>query len=85
MACETPVVASKVGGITEVVVDGETGFLVEPGQSGELASALNKLLRDEELSRSLGKAGRQWAERCFSWDSIAGQTADLYRELVTTT
>jgi starch synthase len=84
MACETPVVASKVGGITEVVVDGETGFLVEPGQSGELASALNKLLCDEELSRSMGKAGRQRVERFFSWDSIAGQTADLYRELVDT-
>ncbi|NLB74068.1 MAG: glycosyltransferase, partial [Firmicutes bacterium] len=82
--CETPVVASKVGGITEVVVDGETGFLVEPGQSGELASALNKLLCDEELSRSMGKAGRQRVERFFSWDSIAGQTADLYRELVDT-
>jgi starch synthase len=82
MACETPVVASKVGGITEVVVDGETGFLVEPGQPGELASALNRLLRDDELALSMGKAGRQRAELFFSWDSIARQTASLYKELV---
>lgn len=81
MACETPVVASAVGGITEVVVDGETGFLVEPGQPDELAGALGKLLYDEELARSLGKAGRQRVERFFSWDSIAAQTAGLYEEL----
>lgn len=82
MACETPVVASAVGGITEVVVDGETGFLVEPGRSDELARALVKLLRDEELARTMGKAGRQRVELFFSWDSIARQTARLYEELV---
>jgi len=82
MACETPVVASGVGGITEVVVHGETGFLVEPGRSGELASALNKLLRDRELAGNMGKAGRERAERFFSWDSIARKTAGLYKELV---
>ncbi|HCD42038.1 MAG TPA: glycogen synthase, partial [Firmicutes bacterium] len=59
MACETPVVASRVGGIIEVVVHGETGFLVEPGRPGELALALNKLLRDRELARRMGKAGRK--------------------------
>jgi len=83
MACETPVVASAVGGITEVVVDGETGLLVEPGQPGELVRALGKILRDEGLARDMGKAGRERVKRFFSWDSIARQTARLYEELVT--
>jgi len=84
MACETPVVASRVGGIIEVVVHGETGFLVEPGRPGELALALNKLLRDRELARRMGKAGRKRVELFFSWDSVAKQTRDLYREMVVT-
>ncbi len=82
MACRTPVVASGVGGITEVVVDGETGFLVAPGQSDELAHAINKLLRDEELARTMGEAGRQRVETSFSWDSIAEKTARLYEEVI---
>jgi starch synthase len=83
MACETPVVASAVGGITEVVVDGETGFLVAPGQPSELVRALGKILRDRGLARDMGKAGRERVELFFSWDSIARQTAQLYEELVT--
>lgn len=83
MACETPVVASAVGGITEVVVDGETGFLVAPAQPSELVRALGKILRDRGLARDMGKAGRERVELFFSWDSIARQTAQLYEELVT--
>jgi len=82
MACETPVVASAVGGIHEVVVDGETGFLVRPGAPEALAKAINTLLANPELARSFGKAGRRRVEAQFSWDSIARQTRDLYAELV---
>ena len=82
MACETPVVASAVGGITEVVVDKETGFLVKPGDSRELADALCRLLHDRDLADDMGKAGRQRVEQFFSWDSIAGQTLKLYEELM---
>jgi len=82
MACETPVVASAVGGIPEVVVDGETGFLVRPGDPEALAKAINTLLANPELARSFGKAGRRRVEAQFSWDSIARQTRDLYAELV---
>ena len=82
MACETPVVASSVGGITEVVVDEETGFLVEPGNSQGLAEALNKLLSDRDLACAMGKAGRQRVEQHFSWDSIARQTLDVYEALI---
>ena len=81
MACETPVVASAVGGITEVVVDGETGFLVEPGNSCMLSRALRELLSNEGLAQAMGKAGRQRVERLFSWDSIARQALGLYKEL----
>lgn len=80
MACETPVVASAVGGIVEVVADGETGFLVEPGNPEALAHAINTVLQNKDLARSLGKAGRRRVEQHFSWESIARQTRDLYEE-----
>jgi len=95
MACGTPVVASNVGGIPEVVVDGETGLLVpleqqdappyEPvdpqGFSRDLAAALNRLLADPALCARMGDAGRQRVEAKFAWSAIARQTADLYASL----
>jgi starch synthase len=82
MACETAVVASRVGGIPEVVVDGETGFLVEPANPEELAARVNELLGDPELAARFGEAGRKRAVEHFSWRAIAERTADLYRDLV---
>src|SRR5439155_23519658 len=96
MACETPVVASAVGGIKEVVVDGETGLLVpleqmkespfEPIHPGkferDLAAKINELMRDEKLRERFGKAGRLRAEKKFSWRAIARQTRSLYQSLV---
>jgi glycogen synthase len=96
MACETPVVASAVGGIKEVVVPGETGLLVELKQQQEspfealepesyaqdLASAVNELMADAALREELGKAGRRRAEAKFSWKAIAKQTRDLYQTLL---
>lgn len=81
MACETPVVASAVGGIVEVVVDGETGFLVKPGDPEALAHAINALLQNKDLARSFGEAGRRRVEQHFNWESIARQTRDLYAEV----
>jgi starch synthase len=81
MACETAVVASRVGGIPEVVAEGETGFLVEPGNAAELAASVNELLADPELATRFGKAGRKRAVEHFSWRAIAERTADLYRSL----
>jgi starch synthase len=81
MACETAVVASRVGGIPEVVAEGETGFLVEPGNAAELAERVNELLGDPELAALFGKAGRKRAVEHFSWRTIAERTADLYRSL----
>lgn len=92
MACETPVVASAVGGITEVVVHGETGFLVpfvtgandtlEPVDADkfeqELAVKINMLMDNEPLRLRMGKASRRRVEEVFSWSSIAKQTHQLY-------
>src|SRR5581483_5398797 len=70
MACETAVVASRVGGIPEVVVDGETGVLVEPGDAPALAAALRALLDDPDRAARLGRAGRARVEARFSWERI---------------
>ncbi len=82
MACERPVVASKVGGIPEVVVPEKTGFLVPPGDAKALAESLNKVLRDREMARQFGLAGRKRVEDHFSWTSIAAKTKAMYEELL---
>jgi glycosyltransferase involved in cell wall biosynthesis len=95
MACGTPVVASAVGGIPEVVVDGETGLLVRLDQqtespfepvdparfSHDLATAINRLLADPALRARMGEAGRRRVEEHFTWRAIAHRTADLYAKL----
>jgi glycogen synthase len=95
MACETAVVASAVGGIKEVVVDGETGFLVPLEQMNEspfeasnpekfardLAARVNQLMKDRQLRERFGQAGRKRAEENFSWAAIAAKTKKLYETL----
>jgi alpha-maltose-1-phosphate synthase len=82
MACSTAVVASRVGGIPEVVEDGVTGLLVPPDDPAALADALNALLLDPARAAAMGRAGRRRAVDEFSWDAVAVQTAALYAELV---
>jgi glycogen synthase len=82
MACETPVVASAVGGIVEVVEDGTTGFLVEPARPDALAAALRRVLDDPALARSMGQAGRRRVEERFSWASVAERTEQVYAEAI---
>ncbi|MGH7495313.1 MAG: glycosyltransferase family 4 protein [bacterium] len=77
MACQVPVVATRSGGITEVVEDGSTGLLVERGDATALAQALMLLLANDELRRRMGTAARQRVRERFSWERIA---ADLYCE-----
>ena len=81
MACATAVVASRVGGIPEVVDGGVTGLLVPPDDPASLADALNLLLRDPGRAAELGLAGRRRAVAEFSWEAVAAQTAELYAEL----
>jgi alpha-maltose-1-phosphate synthase len=85
MACGTAVVASRVGGIPEVVADGETGVLVPPGDPAALAGAVNALIADQRKTDAMGRQGRERAATEFSWASVAAQTAELYAELVQTT
>lgn len=82
MACNTPVVASATGGIKEVVVDGETGFLVEPGNPEDLAEHIKKLLDDRGLAATFGANGRKRVEEMFSWESIAKKTYDMYKDVI---
>jgi starch synthase len=95
MACETAVVATAVGGIKEVVVDGETGFLVpmdpmneapfEPREperfERDLAARINQLMADPALCEKFGRAGRKRAEEKFGWPAIAQETKALYEKL----
>ncbi len=95
MACETAVVATAVGGIKEVVVEGETGFLIPIEQQTEspfeavhpekfardLAAGINKLMADPALRQRMALAGRQRAVDHFSWKSIARKTLALYKTL----
>jgi len=96
MACATAVVASAVGGIKEVVVDGKTGFLVPLEQMNEspfeplhpekfsrdLAARINQLMQDRQLREQFGRAGRKRAEEHFSWSEIARETIELYKSLI---
>jgi starch synthase len=81
MACGAAVVASRVGGIPEVVDQGVTGLLVPPEDPGALATALNELVTDPVRAAALGRAGRERAITEFSWTRIATQTLDLYATL----
>ncbi len=82
MACEAPVVASGVGGILEVVQDGSTGFLVEPGRPEQLAEKIRRLLDDPTLARTMGKAGRTRVEERFGWDRVAERTERVYADAI---
>jgi starch synthase len=88
MACATAVVASAVGGIPEVVADGETGLLVALDESdpdrfeAALAAAVNQLVADPAAAARLGAAGRQRAVREFGWDLAARRTVEIYRRVL---
>jgi len=88
MACETAVVASRVGGIPEIVVEGETGYLVDydPDDAAAftttLATRIEELLSDSALAAKMGKAGRERVLHHFGWPAIATRTAELYDSLL---
>ena len=96
MSCGTPVVGSAVGGIPEIIVDGETGFLVplkavsetnfEPADpkafQTDFANKLNKILENPELAKKMGEVSRKRAVDVFSWEAIAKQTYDFYNECI---
>lgn len=83
MLLAKPVLATGVGGIPEVVLDGVTGVLVAPRNAGELAAALGRMLDDREWTTRLGAAGKERVETEFSPSARAGRIAALYRDLLT--
>ncbi|MEH2512183.1 glycosyltransferase involved in cell wall biosynthesis [Nitrobacteraceae bacterium AZCC 1564] len=82
MAYGKPVVASRIGGIPELVVDGETGVLFEPGDADELRSHISRLMDDPSLRARMGAAGRLRAEKQFSIDKHNASLLETYRSLV---
>ena len=88
MACGTAVVASDVGGIPEVVVDGETGTLVHYDESDPegfergIAAAVNNMVADRDRAAKVGQAGKKRAEDVFSWENIAQHTVEVYKSLM---
>jgi len=87
MACETAVVASRVGGIPDVVVEGKTGLLVDyaaddaAGFEAGLAAAVNELVADPSRTEAMGLAGRRRAVEAYGWSAIAERTVELYQSL----
>jgi glycosyltransferase involved in cell wall biosynthesis len=79
-ASAKPVVAFRVGGINEAVLDGESGLLVEKGRSEGLAEAILKLLSDQPLRQRMGEKGREFVQHNFTWDICAKKMLRVYRE-----
>ena len=77
MACSIPIVASAIGGVPDVIKDGENGLLVPPSDSGSLADAIIYLLENKDVRKNMGKNGRKKAEN-YSWKMIADETAKVY-------
>jgi glycosyltransferase involved in cell wall biosynthesis len=80
MAHARPVVASAVGGLLDLVIDGETGLLVPPGDVAALRGALERLLADADLRRRLGSAAREAVRLRLSWASVTRATVEAYEE-----
>ena len=82
MALGKPVVACRVGGTPEVVVDGQTGVLVSPGRPEELAGALEGLLEDPDRARAMGAAGRRRVRDAFDFEQMVSKIEEVYRRVI---
>ncbi len=80
----TPVVGARIPAVSEIVTDGETGLLVEPGSVSELARALERLLADPALAARLGENGRREVEGRFSWREVVARVESVYADLIET-
>ena len=81
-AMAIPVVATKVGGVPEVVLDGETGILVEPGSSEQLAQAILLLIENPTLRRQMGERGRRYVLASYRWEDNAALMENLYQQVL---
>lgn len=82
MACETPVIGSDIGGLKDVLLDKKTGFLVKPGNVSDLTDKINLLVSQRQLAKELGIACRKRVKEHFTWEKIAKQYIEIYRELL---
>lgn len=82
MVCETACVGSRVGGITDIIHDGETGFLVDPANPTLLADRISILLKNKELRMQMGKEGRRYVEQRYSWRTLTKEVIEVYTRLV---
>ncbi len=82
MSFGKPVVATRVGGVTEIMRDGETGFLKRLGDVKSMAAAVRKLANDPELCARLGAAAKARAEECFSAEASVGKYVEFYRRVM---
>ncbi|MGA2573718.1 MAG: glycosyltransferase family 4 protein [Candidatus Methanomethylicaceae archaeon] len=82
LAAQVPVIASNVGGIPEIVIDGETGFLFPPGDSSCCADRIIRILSDDGLRKKLGSNGRQLVEKYFTWDNVVERTERVYESVL---
>lgn len=85
MGCGLPVVSTQVGGIPEIVVDGETGLLVQPGDSDELGAAICKLLSSDELRQNMGRRGWERVRSRFTWESTSSTLESVIGRLAIAT
>ena len=85
MACKRAVIATKVGGISEAIVDGQSGILVEPRDSVALMKAMEKVARDKDLQLNMGNVGRQIVTEKFSWEENINKLTDIYKRVMTRT
>jgi starch synthase len=82
LLCETPVIAFRSGGLTDVIQDGTTGILVTPGDTAELAKALDGVLASPQHAADLGRAGRLFSLSAFAPESAASRYAAIYRQVI---
>lgn len=81
-ACGLPVVASRTGGLQDMVDDGVTGFLIEPADAGELGQKIRMLMESRALREEMGAAGRDYTMRNFGWDEITEKYTKLYASVL---
>jgi len=82
MACETPVIGTNVGGITDVIDDGETGFLVEQKNPEEIAEKIISYLENPEKARQFALAGAKKAREVFNWETYTRKTIEIYEKIL---
>jgi starch synthase len=81
LACGTPIVSSRVGGVAELIEDEVNGLLVPPNDPAELSKAITRMLEDDALRKRCGRNGRALIERSFSWERVSSQLYEIYCEM----